>query len=58
MEEEQTKITHTPSIKLTKLQKGYSWEIRISNEDLKKALEEVEQINNQMLNKFKSGKKE
>lgn len=59
MEEEQTKVTHTPSITLKKGVKKdvYSWEIRISDDDLDKALTEIERINNQMLDKFKKEKK-
>ena len=53
--EEHTKITHTPSITLKKgMQKNtYGWEIRIADDDLKKVVEELEEINNQLLNKFK-----
>ena len=56
---EETKITNTPSITLKKAVKKdiYSWEIRVSNDDLDKALTEIERINNQMLDKFKKEKK-
>ena len=50
-------INQTPTLKLLKMSKGnYNWEIRACNDDLEKAVEEVEKINNQMLDKF-GGKK-
>ncbi|KKK89349.1 hypothetical protein LCGC14_2734010 [marine sediment metagenome] len=52
MEEIKKTIT-MPSIALKMNSKGYGWDIRISNDDLDKAVEEVERINNLMLKKFK-----
>ena len=52
---DEKRIINTPNIRLTKsmLKNNYSWEIRISDDDLNKAVEEVEKINNLMLSKFK-----
>jgi len=54
---EETKVTHTPSIKLAKLTGDkFSWEIRVSDDDLEKAVKEIERINNLMKEKFKSNR--
>jgi hypothetical protein len=50
--EEQTKITHTPSITLKKGQKAYSWEIRACGDDLIELIKKLEEVDNVMINKF------
>jgi len=57
---EEQKITHTPNIKLSKgmLKNTYGWDIRICDDDLEKAVKEIERINNLMLSKFKKEVKE
>lgn len=52
---EETKVTHTSNILFKKgVQKDtYGWDIRIADDDLNKAVEEIERINNLMKKKFK-----
>ena len=55
---EETKTTQTSSVKLTKGQNDkFGWEIRISNDNLDEAIEELERVNNLMKEKFKREKK-
>lgn len=52
---EEQKIIHASNIKLSKgiAKENYGWEIRVADDELEKAVEEVERINNLMLSKFK-----
>jgi len=58
MEEQQ--VTHTSSITLKKGVKkdSYGWDIRVAGDDLKKATEEIKEIDNLLLGKFGKEKKE
>ena len=55
--EEQTKVTHTPSITLKKGQKAYSWEIRACGDNLLELVEYIEEVDKVMKNKFNEVKK-
>ncbi len=51
---EEQKIIHTSSIKLSKSVKGeYGWEIRVANDDLKKVVNEIKEIDEMMKKEFK-----
>ena len=57
VETEIIKQTFQPSIKLSKLStKKYSWEIRVSGDDTNKIIEEIEDINEKLLEKFLNSK--
>lgn len=55
---ESQKISYRDNILLKRLTKGkYAWEIRVSSDNLKEAIEDLEEINKQMINKFIEGVK-
>ena len=51
---EDSKITHTPNIKINKLSRknSYSWEIRIADEDIKSIPKRLKEIDDEMLKLF------
>lgn len=56
MEEQEIKTTRNePQIRLSKLTKGYTWEIKYSGEKLEDVVKEIERINKIMISKY--GKK-
>ncbi len=55
---EEVKTIFAPKIKLTKLSKGYNWEIALSGDDLEQMQKDIDEINKNLKAKYGKEKKE